>query len=380
MLSWSNDTAQADWIELAEFGTGAGAVIPGGFEAYARLRHPIPASGSPVRWREVAAWSGLPLDPDTQYVEIAAPEQQPDAPNPAADGLPTEGTLQDDTGALVRILAEHGPGQVWFCFWEGFGIWTVGSSMMLRRHNTLRRTLTWLVPPPLRADARMPRRIRAAGVRPQILRPSIWFRRPQPAAVGWTSYGSAPQPRTSGLVPQSVLDGPRVELPHRSYLLASGPVEAALTFVDEHGQSPNVWWAADRSWCVATEIDLDCTFVGGSRELISAILAEPELEAVPLDPAEQISARYPSWIEAAANRILADLPRGGQATLAPGWPHISVTLRLPHPGRDGELRVTHPGGWANHLLNRRHDRDRLLPILTRQLTDAVLNDKPPSIP
>jgi len=37
---------------------------------------------------------------------------------------------------------------------------------------------------------------------------------------------------------------------------------------------------ADRAWCVATEIDFAWTYVGGSRELIDAILADARLEAV----------------------------------------------------------------------------------------------------
>ena len=37
----------------------------------------------------------------------------------------------------------------------------------------------------------------------------------------------------------------------------------------------------DRAWCVATDIDLFDTYVGGSRECIEAILNNPELEALP---------------------------------------------------------------------------------------------------
>ena len=32
------------------------------------------------------------------------------------------------------------------------------------------------------------------------------------------------------------------------------------------------------SWCVATEIDLFCTYVGGSRKLIDELLADDRLE------------------------------------------------------------------------------------------------------
>ena len=44
-------------------------------------------------------------------------------------------------------------------------------------------------------------------------------------------------------------------------------------------QSVNLWWPADRSWCVATDIDLMSTYVGGSADCISALLDATELEA-----------------------------------------------------------------------------------------------------
>ena len=43
--------------------------------------------------------------------------------------------------------------------------------------------------------------------------------------------------------------------------------------------SPNLWWPQDRAWCVATEIDLMTSYVGGFRQCIDAILASAELEA-----------------------------------------------------------------------------------------------------
>ncbi|MBF6301547.1 hypothetical protein IU459_29005 [Nocardia amamiensis] len=44
-------------------------------------------------------------------------------------------------------------------------------------------------------------------------------------------------------------------------------------------QSPNIFWPDDRAWCVATDIDLDWTYVGGSEELVRSIVAEPRFEA-----------------------------------------------------------------------------------------------------
>ncbi|WP_119699068.1 hypothetical protein [Rhodococcus ruber] len=43
--------------------------------------------------------------------------------------------------------------------------------------------------------------------------------------------------------------------------------------------SLNPWWPQDRAWCVATDIDLGTSYVGGSRQCVEAILDRPELEA-----------------------------------------------------------------------------------------------------
>ncbi|MGU3586685.1 hypothetical protein ACLBYD_26395 [Rhodococcus sp. C26F] len=43
--------------------------------------------------------------------------------------------------------------------------------------------------------------------------------------------------------------------------------------------TPNLWWPQDRAWCVAPNIDLRASYVGGSRQCVEAILASPDLEA-----------------------------------------------------------------------------------------------------
>ena len=81
--------------------------------------------------------------------------------------------------------------------------------------------------------------------------------------------------------------GSRVRAPHRDHLLFRGPIDAILAFFagwpgrNAWSNSPNIWWPADRAWCVATDIDLCYTYVGGSLECIEAILNHPNLEAQP---------------------------------------------------------------------------------------------------
>ncbi|SEJ44989.1 hypothetical protein [Demequina mangrovi] len=44
--------------------------------------------------------------------------------------------------------------------------------------------------------------------------------------------------------------------------------------------TPQLVWPADHAWLVSTEIDLDSTFVAGSRALVDAVLRVPGLEVV----------------------------------------------------------------------------------------------------
>jgi len=76
-------------------------------------------------------------------------------------------------------------------------------------------------------------------------------------------------------------DVPRVATPGRSYVLYRGPLDAVTSF--QWGwtwQCPNLWWPDDRAWCVATEIDLPETYVGGSKACIERVVADDLLEAM----------------------------------------------------------------------------------------------------
>ena len=79
--------------------------------------------------------------------------------------------------------------------------------------------------------------------------------------------------------------GSRVSAPGRDHLLFSGPMDSVMSFLASEvpfwGGSPSIWWPEDRAWCVATDIDLFDTYVGGSSECIEAILSCKDLEALP---------------------------------------------------------------------------------------------------
>jgi hypothetical protein len=66
--------------------------------------------------------------------------------------------------------------------------------------------------------------------------------------------------------------------------------DAARNLAPEpHEQSANLWWPADRAWCVVTDIDLMSTYVGGSHACIGEVLDTPGLEAVAAAPGDLVA-------------------------------------------------------------------------------------------
>ena len=120
---------------------------------------------------------------------------------------------------LADVLRRHTttPDRCWLCLWDGYGDLTGAIATY---------TFVW------------------SRDTPEHLR------RPQPPP---------PKPK---------LRSSRVRLPHRDYLLFAGSVEQG----DGWERGPNLWWPDDRAWCVASEIDLDYTLVGGSDELCGELV------------------------------------------------------------------------------------------------------------
>jgi hypothetical protein len=72
---------------------------------------------------------------------------------------------------------------------------------------------------------------------------------------------------------------------HDVLLLRGAVADANRNLAPEpHEQSANLWWPADRTWCVVTDIDLVSTYVGGSAACIAELLETPGLEAFPASP------------------------------------------------------------------------------------------------
>lgn len=255
-LSWSTRVGEADWIAerlLAPDERVVASIVPGGFDAYVRLLHPIGtdpnAHGIPVRWSEVAAWSGRTLDRDSQFHAIAVSLDESDQLPPWHGAKPRQGSLEpDDARALIDVLGRHTstPSRCWFCIWDGYG-WGDEESLAHRADLAGR-----LADPPIPAEVRAP-------------------------------------------IPAEVRAGPRVRLPERDYYLYSGPLDAALAFVDSGGQTPNLFWPDDRAWCAASEIDLSSTYVAGSRLLAAELVEDHRIEALAVEPTDS-SCRVAPWV------------------------------------------------------------------------------------
>jgi hypothetical protein len=251
------DVSAAAWIVdgVGEFASGVKGLLPSCFDAYARILHPAwptndaiagTAPAKPITWAEVAAETGRQFHSRVQFDALV--EMERGKPRPYE---PDVGELAPTLlSALCDLLGGYTatPERCWFCLWDGWG-WIHGSP-----------------------------------------------------AVGVLLAGEAREPVIE--VPPAfgleILDGPRVSIPGREYILFEGPLSAAGEWGWRSGellsaayperdldpdefepQSPSIFWPEDRAWCVATEIDLDSTYVGGSRRLIEALLNDPRLEAWP---------------------------------------------------------------------------------------------------
>jgi hypothetical protein len=305
-VAWSTDVGQADWI-AARLSPWEGdyritILIPAGFEAYARVLHPVEVpddGGRLIRWAEVAAWSGHPLRADTQFHSIALPPADPGGPPPFDGQGPREGSLWTQDAKVLAAIARgwtSAPDDCWLCVWDGFGWGGVSVSAVFTPGG----------------------------------QPPEFVEEPQRDPV-----------------PAAVRDGPRVRLPNREFLLYRGPAEDVVLPADlpGGGQCASLWWPADHAWCVATDVDLPWTYVGGPRGLIDDILADRRIEALPVSPGDPVS-RVEDWVSAWVDELADGLLARGEAALTTCRGSVEATLRRPGRLRKAELR-THLTGTRN---------------------------------
>jgi hypothetical protein len=161
------------------------------------------------------------------------------------DEAPREWELLD---RLVPLLATatSTPGRCWFAIWEGYGFTTFTNLYSVQPSDADHR----------RGLDRERRRLRSVEER-------------RKRAI------------------RSELDAlPTFELPHRRYHLVQGPVTAAAEIANPDGvsrQVPDLWWPEDRRWFVGGDTDLDWWYIAGPEALLSAVAAEFNDRAHPVD-------------------------------------------------------------------------------------------------
>lgn len=315
-VEWTSDVAAGDWVRQRlddPWGGSMHSVVPRGFPAYARIFHPASVTWIPegvvprpdqlreLPWQELerlssqfqhapVTWQETAAAFDTQFHELAqwnaivrVGENDPNGwqQTVATDGrqydAPPEGELPT---ALVPILSHlltektASPNDLFIAVWEGWG-----GLLGHLGENPSRAFLGWQDGAPLGHNDML------AHSR------SDPFNNPYKKPT-WQQ----------GILPREISDGPRLELPGRGHVLFRGhgaefaDAEWVLTVpwrdreAESHGfppsaHSPSLVWPADRTWIWVSEVDYDSTIVGGSRELIDAILASPALESreIPAD-------------------------------------------------------------------------------------------------
>jgi hypothetical protein len=144
----------------------------------------------------------------------------------------------------------------------------------------------------------------------------------------------------------------------------------------QRNYSPNLWWPDDRAWCVASEIDLAWTYVGGTEALINDILANSQLEAQLASPDDNHHQRPPRWLEPAIEDAVTELISSGATTLRTWRGTLHAQLERPQHKTDGNLRIqrTKRDGYGGNSWTRitEDDPNRLRNILTQSFTWAVI--------
>ncbi|OII34866.1 hypothetical protein BIU98_02605 [Curtobacterium sp. MMLR14_010] len=274
------DPGRGSWL-LARAGDAAqvGGIAGTGFEAHARILHPLTAvledrttidehgdhlELDEVRWRwaDVAARTGTTMRPLVTWSAVSGRDDESDVSFP--DGWrvspPEEGWFDP---VVLAALTDHltratsTPGDLVAGFWDGRSDFIGGSTL----------GFGWQGDEAPTAEERDELR-------------------------GWMAERTASHRREQDAVVAS-LSVPRFAWPGRDLILAATDLStlADPTWLD-HARlgplvpllhTPQMLWPEDRAWVMASEIDWDSTIVAGSRSLVDGVLADERLEAFEVD-------------------------------------------------------------------------------------------------
>lgn len=235
-LTLERDVSSADWLAAGgRFEYDVTSLVPSSFEAYARLLHPalqfVASRAEAGRGaRKVQTAEGERWETNVRWAEVAAARGR--AAHPAMDWRSIAGDLAGEADLWMEAPDE--------------------GSLPAEQASRLAKILDRYTTTPSRC----------------------WF------AV-WDGFG---------YLTFDNRDLPKVRMPHRPMVLFSGPLSAADTSFAEPPwhQSASLWWPEDRSWCVATDVDLKSTYIGATRACIGAITVDDQLEAYPVSATDPL--------------------------------------------------------------------------------------------
>ncbi|AWB87619.1 hypothetical protein [Mycetocola zhujimingii] len=286
-FEWVADVPRGEWLRSVEVESWGSilSIVPRGFEAYARVFHPVErdrpratktwlgvtgstyfADGADIAgsleteratWSQVAESFGTTMHAEAQYARLVRRDDGDADSVMSPDGWrygPTSLGCLDavSLAAASAVLARHTstPDAGIAAIWEGWG-----------------------------------GLVSSAGFASLTLAGSDGL----PA-----SSGLEPEPG-SGLLAREVASGPRFDLhggTGRHYVLfevgandladAAWPNRAPWVREVMWAQSPSILWPDDHAWVLATEIDFDSTLVAGTTALIRELVRTPGLEVLPL--------------------------------------------------------------------------------------------------
>lgn len=281
-----SDTARGDWLlqRVGQFSRVGGAAGRG-FEAYARVLHPVDAyredravtdqwGDYPVlqeaswSWAEAARRTGASMHPLVQWTHLTGIDDESDVSFP--DGWrispPEQGWLEPTKLAAVTehlAAATTTPDQLVAGFWDGWGDLNESSTIKFGQQSDDESTST--------------ERVALQTLTEQIL----------------AEY----EAREAALV--ASLAGPRLAWPHRNFILLEmslrqlGDTTSLSRAVPGHfrdvGHTPQLLWPEDHAWVLASEIDWDSTIVAGPHSLINAVLADDRFEAFAVEETSDLT-------------------------------------------------------------------------------------------
>ncbi|MFZ4843000.1 hypothetical protein [Mycetocola saprophilus] len=216
-------------------------MLPQGFEAYLRILHPAagPSLGEeelprPVTWSDIAAGTGIALQPETTWRELAGgPWDNVDVPGMGTVHPPAEGRLdQSSMIQLGKYLGETADKSTPIIagFWDGWE--------------------------PLANNASAP----VEGV--TRLEGSYSVNQGQ-----YLFYTFSPESLSTAQWMDSVEFG----------------------WAEGNGITPSFLFPLNRAWCFATDLDQNSSLLGGPRSLVDPLLELNQLEALAIDQDADLS-------------------------------------------------------------------------------------------